>query len=68
MAYFHYHPASKPDFLALNIHDLLRIDNLSILFAFVLVGFFDATGTLLGVLRQPLFKNDPQRPKNCLAH
>ena len=56
-------PSIKPTLLALNIHDLLRIDNLSILFAFVLVGFFDATGTLLGVLRQPLFKNDPQRPK-----
>jgi adenine/guanine/hypoxanthine permease len=56
-------PSIKPTLLAINLHDLLRLSNLSILFAFILVGFFDATGTLVGVLRQPLFRNDPQRSK-----
>ncbi len=56
-------PSIKPTLLAIDLHDLLRLNNLSILFAFILVGFFDATGTLVGVLRQPLFRQDPRRSR-----
>jgi AGZA family xanthine/uracil permease-like MFS transporter len=54
-------PSIKPTFLALKFHQAFSLKNFSVLFAFLLVGFFDATGTLIGVLRQPLFKQDPQR-------
>jgi AGZA family xanthine/uracil permease-like MFS transporter len=54
-------PSIKPSLLALDIKNILRWDNLPILFAFILVGFFDATGTMVGVLRQSLFRNDPKR-------
>ncbi len=56
-------PSIKPTLLALQIHQALNLKNLPVLFTFLLIGFFDATGTLIGVLRQPLFKQDPQRSK-----
>lgn len=65
----HYHgifsipPSMKPTFLAVDLKHVFKWDNLPILFAFLLVGFFDATGTMVGVLRQPLFRKDPYRLK-----
>lgn len=56
-------PSIRPTFLSIHISDVFRFENLSVLFAFILVGFFDATGTLIGVLRQPLFRQDPQRSR-----
>lgn len=56
-------PSLKPTFLAIDFSHIVKWDNLPILFAFLLVGFFDATGTMVGVLRQPLFRKDPQRVK-----
>lgn len=56
-------PSIKPTLLQLQIYQQFDLKNLSIMFAFLLVGFFDATGTLIGVLRHPLFKNDPARPQ-----
>ncbi len=54
-------PSLKPSLLKLQIPNMLELKNLSLLFAFLLVGFFDATGTLIGVLRQPLFRQDANR-------
>ena len=54
-------PSIRPTLLQLQLTPDWSLKNLSILFAFLLVGFFDATGTLIGVLRQPLFRQDPQR-------
>lgn len=56
-------PSIKPTFLALDVRHVFKWENFPLLFAFILVGFFDATGTMLGVLRQPLFRKDPQRSR-----
>ncbi|MBS0350423.1 MAG: NCS2 family permease [Proteobacteria bacterium] len=56
-------PSIKPTLFSLRIGQILNLKDLPVLFTFLLVGFFDATGTLIGVLRQPLFRLDPLRSK-----
>lgn len=42
-------PSMKPTFLALNFKEVANVGLLTIMFVFFFVGFFDATGTLIGV-------------------
>ncbi|HVV68293.1 MAG TPA: NCS2 family permease [Gammaproteobacteria bacterium] len=54
-------PSLAPTLLAVNIQEALHYKYLPIIFTFFLVVFFDSTGTLMGILRQSLFRQDEQR-------
>lgn len=56
-------PSIHPTFFKFNLDDMMHFEGFSIIFAFLLVTLFDATGTLIGVLQQTKFRKDPQRVK-----
>ncbi len=51
-------PTIAPTFLAANIKGVLHYEYVPIIFSFLLLAFFDATGTMIGLLQNPFFKND----------
>ncbi len=50
-------PSMAPTFLQLDFSGLSQITAIKATFAFFLIAVFDATGTLIGLLNQPIFKN-----------
>ncbi len=50
-------PSLKATFFQLNFNDLHSAHALKHVFAFFLIALFDATGTFIGLLKQPLFQN-----------
>ena len=54
-------PSMSRTFLALNLSDILNPAGLSVIFSFVLVALFDATGTLIGLLSQPKLIENPEK-------
>ncbi len=56
-------PSIKPTFLAADIKDIFHYQYIPIIFSFLLLAFFDATGTMIGLLQNPFFKNDPKFTK-----
>ena len=54
-------PSLSATWLQFDIHGLWEGNGPAIVFSFFLVALFDAAGTLVGVLQEPLFKNDPHR-------
>jgi len=63
---FDFPPSISPTFLAIDLQGTLHnslYQSLTIIFTFFLVVFFDSTGTLVGLLRQSLFRQDEQRPR-----
>jgi len=52
-------PSIQPTLLQLNFSDLTSITAMKATFTFFLIAVFDATGTLIGLLNQPLFKDQP---------
>lgn len=56
-------PSLHPTLLAFDFKDLWRGHGLSIVFAFLMVALFDATGTLIGLLQMPTFAHDPAKPQ-----
>ena len=56
-------PSLGPTLLAMNVQEAFQYKYLPIIFTFLLVVFFDSTGTLVGILRQSLFRQDEQRPR-----
>lgn len=51
-------PSIKPTFLQLSFSGLMTIPALKAIFTFFLIAVFDATGTLIGLLNQSIFKNE----------
>jgi AGZA family xanthine/uracil permease-like MFS transporter len=63
-------PSIEPTFLKLDFSNLTSITSLKATFTFFLIAVFDATGTLIGLFNQPLFKdnvNYPQRLSKSLT-
>ena len=60
-------PLPKETFFALNFHDLLNIHGLIVIFTFLIVAFFDSTGTLIGVLHHTslLQRQDAKKHLSC---
>jgi adenine/guanine/hypoxanthine permease len=56
-------PSISPTLFAAEIQKACHYQYLPIIFTFLLVVFFDSTGTLVGILRQSLFRQDEQRPR-----
>ncbi len=56
-------PNISPTLFAADIQKAFHWQFLPIIFTFLLVVFFDSTGTLVGILRQSLFRQDAQRPR-----
>jgi AGZA family xanthine/uracil permease-like MFS transporter len=54
-------PSVTPTLLAADIQEAWHYKYIPVIFTFFLVVFFDSTGTLLGLLRQSLFRQDEQR-------
>ena len=52
-------PSIQPTLFKLNFSGLTSVVAIKATFAFFLIAVFDATGTLIGLLNQPLFKNQP---------
>lgn len=49
-------PSLQPTFLKLDFSGMTSISSLKATFTFFLIAVFDATGTLIGLLNQPIFK------------
>src|SRR3990167_3788976 len=56
-------PSILPTFFALNVSNILNLSGLTVIFSFVLVALFDATGTLIGLLAQPKLIKNPEKEK-----
>lgn len=56
-------PSIKPTLLALDMKEVFNFHGFSIIFAFVLIGLFDGTGSMVGLLRLKRFSTDPQKPR-----
>lgn len=56
-------PSIKPTLYAFDLSDMLNTASFLPIFTFLLIAFFDGTGTLVGVLRLKNFTEDPQRTK-----
>lgn len=56
-------PSMKPTFLALDFSGLSSIAAIKATFTFFLIAVFDATGTLVGLLNQSLFKQEKDYPQ-----
>lgn len=56
-------PSIKPTFLQLNFSGLTNAAVIKATFAFFLIAVFDATGTLIGLFNQPIFKDQPSYSK-----
>lgn len=56
-------PSLDGTLMAADISGALRLDYVPLIFTFLLMIFFDSTGTLLGVLRQSLFHDNRDRPQ-----
>lgn len=56
-------PSIGPTFLSLDIKEALQYKYFPIIFTFLLVVFFDSTGTLVGLLQQSFFRKSEQRTK-----
>lgn len=52
-------PSMDATFLKLDFQGLGSLAGMKITFTFFLIAVFDATGTLIGLLNQPVFKNHP---------
>ena len=52
-------PSMQATFFKLDFSGLTSVTAIKATFAFFLIAVFDATGTLIGLLNQPLFKNQP---------
>ena len=63
-------PSMQATFFQLDFSGLTSVTAIKATFAFFLIAVFDATGTLIGLLNQPIFKNQPnysQRLSNSLT-
>ncbi|KTC84579.1 MULTISPECIES: NCS2 family permease [Legionella] len=52
-------PSMAPSFLKLDFSGLASIPSLKAIFTFFLIAVFDATGTLVGLLNQSVFRDNP---------
>lgn len=63
-------PSIGPTFFKLDFSGLSSLTAIKATFTFFLIAVFDATGTLIGLLNQPVFKDQPnysQRLRNSLT-
>ena len=60
-------PSMSATFMKLDFSGMMHTDALKATFAFFLIAVFDATGTLIGLLNQPMFKDQPHYSKR-LSH
>lgn len=56
-------PSLSPTFMQLDFSHLYQLDTLKITFTFFLISVFDASGTLIGLLNQSVFRNHPNIEK-----
>lgn len=56
-------PSLKPTLFQLDFSGLLSTNGLKATFTFFLIAMFDATGTLIGLLNQSAFKEQPEHSK-----
>lgn len=56
-------PSIEPTLFKLDFSGLTSVTALKATFAFFLIAVFDATGTLIGLLNQPIFKDQPDHTK-----
>ena len=56
-------PSIQPTFLKLDFSGLANVTALKATFAFFLIAVFDATGTLIGLLNQPIFNHHVDHTK-----
>ena len=56
-------PSIEPTFLKLDFSGLITVPAIKATFAFFLIAVFDATGTLIGLLNQSVFKTLPDYPQ-----
>lgn len=52
-------PSMQPTFLKLDFSGLAQVAAMKVTFTFFLIAVFDASGTLIGLLSQPVFKKQP---------
>ncbi len=60
-------PSIRPTWLQLNFSGLTKTAELKTIFTFFLITVFDATGTLVGLLNEPIFRNRPDYLKRFSA-
>lgn len=56
-------PSMHKTFLQLSFSGLSQVEEMKATFTFFLIAVFDATGTFIGLLNQPIFKHHPQQQK-----
>lgn len=56
-------PSMSPTFLKFDFSGLMTASAMKATFTFFLIAVFDATGTLIGLLNQPMFKDHPNYTK-----
>jgi AGZA family xanthine/uracil permease-like MFS transporter len=58
-----YPPSMEPTFLKLDFSGLTTVTAVKTTFTFFLIAVFDATGTLIGLLNQSVFRQQPDYPQ-----
>ena len=56
-------PSMQATFLKLDFSGMSSVSSIKATFTFFLIAVFDATGTLIGLLNQPMFKSQPKHLK-----
>lgn len=57
-------PSIAPTFLKLDFSGMSSVESMKAIFTFFLIAVFDATGTLIGLLNQSVFKDKPNYSKS----